>query len=120
MNLPDIIRLIPYGITAYTFVSVFHLNKGPWDWFDKIRKLTGVNIIETSQTIDSYGTEINSVEYEIRDNFLAKMFSCPVCLSGWFSLAILLPLYRLRFDLVAIFGAIWGIAYLLIKWDESL
>jgi len=108
-----VIRVLLYGLASFRYAMLLHNESGPWYVFDWLRHKAGIEIYE-----DEFGNETY-----IADRFWGELLACPYCLSGWFSIFFTISYYiekvRPVGDALVIVGAIWGVAYVLLKYFDK-
>jgi hypothetical protein len=105
-----LLTLVSYAI-SYNLVN----KEGPFDILKNLRSLMG--IIDKVETVESsYGILVTNTTRQVENNFLAKLFSCQICLSIWVCLLSSI-LYYLFPEILPIFYpfAMWGIIIILVE-----
>lgn len=105
-----LLTLASYAI-SYNLVN----KEGPFDIFKNLRSLMGIIDVATKGE-SSYGIVVVETHRDIENNFLAKLFSCQICLSIWVCLLTSI-LYYLFPEILPIFYpfAMWGIIIILVE-----
>ena len=104
ITLSEFIILI---LATFRISALLVWDKGPFDLFQKIRKLAGIEYIETQEGV--------ALIKLVPETLLAELFDCIRCMSVWVAGAVLL-LWVLPIpviDIIIVFFAVAGGVYLI-------
>lgn len=111
------VKLCLYGLALFRGTILLYREKGPWNIFSKLREKAGIQIVEWLD-IDERDVP-HTIQERKAEGFWAELLNCPYCLSGWLAILAAIGYKSKLADFIALWLALWGVVYWLIKLDEK-
>ena len=123
-----VLRFVKCALAVFRLAHMLWWENGPFDIFDWLRSKVGIRWAITEEYQGGWGYSSSGWHSpEVLEgrtsngSFLAELLNCPLCLSIWIALPVMVA-YRLRrqmLDAVVDWLALSGVALLLFGWERD-